>query len=331
LKIAIVTDAWHPQTNGVVQTLTTTMRLLRGFGHPVLVIEPSLFRTVACPTYPEIRLAWLPYGHVNRLLRDYDPQAVHIATEGTLGSAARRWCRRQAVPFTTSYHTQFPEYLRARAPIPLGISYALLRRFHGAARRTMVATPSMQRQLAARGFSNLARWTRGVDTELFRPRDKNFLPWPRPIAMYVGRVAVEKNIEAFLDMQFTGTKVVVGDGPARQGLADRYPAAHFVGYQRGDELALYMAAADVFVFPSLTDTFGLVMLEAMACGVPVAAFPVTGPIDVVSPGVTGLLNHDLARAAHGALELNPEDCRAYALQHTWDKAAKQFLGNLVEV
>jgi glycosyltransferase involved in cell wall biosynthesis len=330
MKIAIVTDAWHPQTNGVVQTLSTTIQHLTRSSHRMLVIEPGVFRTVACPTYPEIRLACLPYSQVNRMLREFDPQAVHIATEGTLGSAARRWCRRQGLPFTTSYHTQFPEYLRARAPIPLAFSYAHLRRFHGAARRTMVATPSMQRQLEARGFANLARWTRGVDTELFRPRDKEFLSLPRPIAMYVGRVAVEKNIEAFLRMAFTGSKVVVGDGPARALLAAKYPQAHFVGYQRGETLARHMAAADVFVFPSLTDTFGLVMLEAMACGVPVAAFPVTGPVDVVRPGVTGMLNEDLAQATHAAMRLGAEDCRAYALQNTWEKAAQQFLGNLVE-
>jgi glycosyltransferase involved in cell wall biosynthesis len=328
VKIAIVTDAWHPQTNGVVQTLSTTIRHLQAFGHQVLVVEPGAFPTVACPTYPEIRLAWLPYRRVHRMLREFDPQAVHIATEGSLGAAARRWCRRQAIPFTTSYHTQFPEYLRARAPIPLAFSYAHLRRFHAAARRTMVATSSMQQHLEARGFANLARWTRGVDTELFRPREKSFLSLPRPIAMYVGRVAVEKNIEAFLSMPFAGSKVVVGDGPARSALALRYPAASFVGYQRGEALAQHMAAADVFVFPSLTDTFGLVMLEAMACGVPVAAFPVTGPVDVVRPGVTGVLGDDLARAACAALLLRSEDCRSYALQHTWEKAARQFLGNL---
>jgi len=331
MKIAIVTDAWHPQTNGVVQTLSTTIQHLNRFGHRVLVIEPSRFRTIACPTYPEIRLACLPYRQVHRMLREFDPQAVHIATEGTLGSAARRWCRHQDVPFTTSYHTQFPEYLRARAPIPLAFSYAHLRRFHGAAQRTMVATPSMQRQLEARGFVNLARWTRGVDTELFRPREKDFLSLPRPIAMYVGRVAVEKNIEAFLRMPFSGSKVVVGDGPARAALSAKYPSASFVGYQRGEALASHMAAADVFVFPSLTDTFGLVMLEAMACGVPVAAFPVTGPVDVVRPGVTGSLHLDLAQAAREAIELEAEACREYALQHTWEKAARQFVGNLVEV
>ena len=330
MKIAIVTDAWHPQTNGVVQTLSTTIRHLNRFGHRVLVVEPSLFRTVACPTYPEIRLACLPYRQVHRLLREFDPNAVHIATEGTLGSAARRWCRRQGLPFTTSYHTQFPEYLRARAPIPLAFSYAHLRRFHGAARRTMVATPSMQRQLEARGFANLTRWTRGVDTELFRPHGKEFLSLPRPVAMYVGRVAVEKNIEAFLRMPFTGSKVVVGDGPARVPLAASHPQAHFVGYQRGETLARYMAAADVFVFPSLTDTFGLVMLESMACGVPVAAFPVTGPVDVVSPGVTGVLDEDLAEATQRAMRLNSDDCRAYALQNTWENAARQFEENLAQ-
>lgn len=330
MKIAIVTDAWHPQTNGVVQTLSITIEHLIRFGHRVLVVEPSRFRTVACPTYPEIRLAWLPYRQVHRMLREFDPHAVHIATEGTLGTAARRWCRHQDIPFTTSYHTQFPEYLRARAPIPLALSYAHLRRFHGAAQRTMVSTPSMQRQLEQRGFANLARWTRGVDTELFRPRAKDFLSLPRPIAMYVGRVAVEKNIEAFLEMRFPGSKVVVGDGPARVTLAAKYPMASFVGYQRGEALAQHMAAADVFVFPSLTDTFGLVMLEAMACGVPVAAFPVTGPVDVVRPGVTGSLNPDLAQATREALQMEPGACRDYALQNTWEQAARQFLGNLVE-
>lgn len=329
MRIAIVTDAWHPQTNGVVQTLNETVQHLTRFGHRVLVVHPGLFHTVACPTYPEIRLAWLPYRQVQRMLRDFDPNAVHIATEGTLGSAARRWCRRQGVPFTTSYHTQFPEYLRARAPIPLSMSYAHLRRFHGAAERTMVSTPSMQRQLEARGFANLTRWTRGVDTELFQPRSKAFLDWPRPIAMFVGRVAVEKNIEAFLTMPFSGSKVVVGDGPARTGLAAAYPAAHFVGYQRGEALASHMAAADVFVFPSLTDTFGLVMLESMACGVPVAAFPVTGPVDVVLRGVTGVLSENLAQATQDALQLDPAQCRAYALQNTWERAARQFLSNLV--
>jgi glycosyltransferase involved in cell wall biosynthesis len=328
VKIAIVTDAWRPQTNGVVKTLSTTADGLRALGHDVTVIEPNQFKTFPCPTYPEIRLAWLPYGRLSQLLEDFGPDAIHIATEGTLGGAARAWCLRRSFPFTTSYHTQFPEYVRARVPIPLALSYAHLRRFHSAAARTMVATPAMQRLLESRGFRNIVRWTRGVDVNLFRPRDKSYLDLPRPIAMYVGRVAVEKNIEAFLQLDWPGTKVVVGDGPARAELEANYPAASFVGFKYGEELACHVAAADVFVFPSRTDTFGLVLLEAMACGVPVAAYPVTGPIDVVTQGVTGELNEDLRAAARAALRLDPSQCRAYALANTWDNATRQFLANL---
>jgi len=328
VRIAIVTDAWRPQTNGVVQTLRTTADALSALGHDVRVIGPDQFRTFPCPTYPEIRLAWFPYRHLAKLLVEFAPDAVHIATEGTLGAAARTWCVRRAQPFTTSYHTQFPEYVRARAPIPLALSYAHLRRFHSAAARTMVATPAMQRLLESRNFRNIVRWTRGVDVSLFRPRDKSFLPFPRPIAMYVGRVAVEKNIEAFLSLELSGTKVVVGDGPARERLEASYPDVKFVGYRYGEDLAAHIAAADVFVFPSRTDTFGLVLLEAMASGVPVAAYPVTGPIDVVRREVTGVLHDDLRTATLGALRLNPADCRAHALEHTWEIATQQFLGNL---
>ena len=328
MKIAIVTDAWRPQTNGVVKTLSTTADGVRALGHEVIVIEPNQFTTFPCPTYPEIRLAWLPYRKLARTLEDFDPDAIHIATEGTLGAAARKWCLRWDFPFTTSYHTQFPEYVRARVPIPLAVSYAHLRRFHSAAARTMVATPAMQRILEARGFRNIVRWTRGVDVSLFRPRDKTFLDLPRPIAMYVGRVAVEKNIEAFLQLDLPGTKVIVGDGPARAELEARYRSVRFVGYKFGEELASHVAAADVFVFPSRTDTFGLVLLEAMACGLPVAAYPVTGPIDVVTPGVTGALNEDLRAAALAALELDPQQCRAYALANTWETATRQFLSQL---
>jgi glycosyltransferase involved in cell wall biosynthesis len=242
--------------------------------------------------------------------------------------AARRWCVRERMAFTTSYHTQFPEYVRARVPIPLSLSYAHLRRFHGAAARTMVATPTMQRQLEARGFRNIVRWTRGVNVELFKPAPKAFLGLPRPIFMNVGRVAIEKNIDAFLRLDLPGTKVIVGDGPERARLEAEYPAAVFTGFKYGEELAAQVAAADVFVFPSLTDTFGLVLLEAMSCGVPVAAFPVTGPIDVVQNGATGVLNQDLRVAALEALELDPAACRSYALQHTWDAATQQFLSNL---
>jgi len=328
VKIAIVTDAWRPQTNGVVKTLSTTANGLRALGHDVRIIEPNQFKTFPCPTYPEIRLAWLPYGRVSELLEDFEPDAIHIATEGTLGTAARKWCLRRRFPFTTSYHTQFPEYVRARLPIPLSVSYAHLRRFHSAAARTMVATPAMQRLLESRGFKNIVRWTRGVDVSLFKPRDKSFLDFPRPIAMYVGRVAIEKNIEAFLKLDLPGTKVVVGDGPARAELETKYPNTKFVGYKFGEELASHVAAADVFVFPSRTDTFGLVLLEAMACGVPVAAYPVTGPIDVVTQGVTGELNEDLRAAALAALKLDPNQCRAYALANTWETATRQFLSNL---
>jgi glycosyltransferase involved in cell wall biosynthesis len=328
VKIAIVTDAWRPQTNGVVKTLSTTADGLRALGHVVQVIEPNQFKTFPCPTYPEIRLAWLPYGRVSELLEELDPDAIHIATEGTLGAAARKWCLRQRFPFTTSYHTQFPEYVRARVPIPLAVSYAHLRRFHSAAARTMVATPAMQRLLESRGFTNIVRWTRGVEVGLFRPRTKDFLDLSRPVAMYVGRVAVEKNIEAFLQLDLPGTKVIVGDGPARAELQTKYPRAKFVGYKFGEELASHVAAADVFVFPSRTDTFGLVLLEAMACGVPVAAYPVTGPIDVVTQGVTGCLDTDLRAAALAALRLDPNQCRAYALANTWETATRQFLSHL---
>jgi glycosyltransferase involved in cell wall biosynthesis len=328
MKIAIVTDAWRPQTNGVVQTLSTTAQALRVSGHDVLVIEPNQFRTFPCPTYPEIRLAWLPYRRMAKLLRDFAPDCIHIATEATLGMAARSWCVRHRFVFTTSYHTQFPEYVRARVPIPLAVSYAHLRRFHSAAARTMVATPTLQKQLETRGFRNIVRWTRGVDVQLFKPGDKLYLDLPRPIFVYVGRVAVEKNIEAFLVLDLPGTKLVIGDGPERRSLQAQFPAAQFVGYKYGAELAAHLAAADVFVFPSRTDTFGLVLLEALACGVPVAAYPVTGPIDVIENGITGVLGEDLRAAALAALEVDPTKCRSFALAHTWEAATKQFVGNL---
>ncbi|HSN70042.1 MAG TPA: glycosyltransferase family 1 protein [Steroidobacteraceae bacterium] len=328
MRVALVTDAWLPQTNGVVRTLGITVEMLRSRGHDVTVIEPGTFRTFPCPTYPEIRLAWRPYRNVAARLEEHSPDAVHIATEGPLGMAARRWCRRRGHPFTTSYHTQFPEYVRARVPIPLAWSYAYLRRFHGRAARTMVATPSMQRLLESRGFGNVVRWSRGVDVELFRPREQDLYDLPRPISLFVGRVAVEKNIEDFLRLDLPGTKVVVGDGPARAELEIAHPRVVFTGYRYGEELAAHVAAADVFVFPSRTDTFGLVLLEAMACGVPVAAYPVTGPIDVVRDGVTGVLSEDLRTAALRALELDRTACREYALGFTWDRATDQFFGNL---
>jgi glycosyltransferase involved in cell wall biosynthesis len=329
VKIAIVTDAWRPQTNGVVQTLSTTAQTLRAGGHDVLVIEPSQFRTFPCPTYPEIRLAWLPYRKLAQLLGDFAPDCIHIATEATLGMAARGWCVRNRFAFTTSYHTQFPEYVRARAPIPLALSYAHLRRFHSAAARVMVATPTLQKQLETRGFRNIVRWTRGVDVELFKPSGKEFLDLPRPIFVYLGRVAVEKNIEAFLDLDLPGTKLVIGDGPERRSLQAEFPTATFVGYKFGAQLAAHLAAADVFVFPSRTDTFGLVLLEALACGLPVAAYPVTGPIDVIENGTTGVLDEDLRAAALAALKLDPAKCRGFARRRPWEAATRPGLGHLV--
>ncbi len=328
MKIAVVTDAWHPQVNGVVRTLGQTADHLTQLGHDVRFITPQEFRTYPCPTYPSIRLAVWPKRGVRRALLGFRPQAVHIATEGPLGHAARALCLRGSVPFTTSYHTQFPEYVRARFPLPIEWSYAYLRRYHSAAARTMVATPSMRRRLEERGFRNLAIWARGVDSTLFQPGPKSLLAGPRPIAMYMGRVAVEKNIEAFLNLDLPGTKYVVGDGPDLEQLRSRYRDVRFVGQKIGQELAAHLAAADVFVFPSLTDTFGLVLLEAMACGVPVAAYPVTGPIDVVQDGKTGVLHEDLQRAVLGALKLDPADCVAYARQHSWRNWTERFVSLL---
>src|ERR1700675_483125 len=329
MRVMIVTDAWFPQTNGVVSTLAQTAAWLGRFDHEVRIINPSDFHSVACPTYPEIRLSILPYNKVERSILAFSPHALHIATEGPLGMSARRFCVRHGVPFTTSYHTQFPQYLRARFPIPLKASYRALRWFHGAAARCMVSTASGRLDLAAHGFKNLATWRRGVDTEIFKPYGKDFLTLPRPIAAYVGRVAVEKNIDAFLKMAWTGSKIVIGDGPARPGLVKQSPDATFLGYRFGGDLARHLAAADVMVFPSRTDTFGLVNLEAMACGVPVAAYPVTGPIDVIEDGVTGSLDLNLAAAALRALKIDPKACRARALQSGWDVASREFENNLV--
>ncbi|MBV8405905.1 MAG: glycosyltransferase family 1 protein [Gammaproteobacteria bacterium] len=329
MRIMIVSDAWFPQTNGVVNTLAQTAAWLVRFGHEVKIIAPRDFRTFPCPSYPEIRIAVRPMAGLARRIALFRPQALHIATEGPLGLAARRYCLRRGWRFTTSYHTQFPQYLKSRWPIPLWLSYAALRRFHAAAQRCMVSTPSVEGELRQRGFRNLVRWRRGVDTELFRPRSKEFLQLPRPIAAYVGRVAVEKNVDAFLRMPWRGAKIVIGDGPERARLELQHPEAVYAGFRFGEDLAAHLAAADVLVFPSLTDTFGLVNLEAMACGVPVAAYPVTGPIDVVEDGVTGALDTDLGSAAERALTLDPRACRARALQSSWDACTREFEANLV--
>jgi glycosyltransferase involved in cell wall biosynthesis len=330
VRIALVTDAWHPQVNGVVTTLERTCREVGALGHAVHVVSPQGFRTVPAPSERSLRLALWPRPGVRHALDRLAPDAIHIATEGPLGIAARAWCLTRGRPFTTAYHTAFPEYLRLRLRIPPSLSYAWLRRFHGAAARTMVSTASQRAALLAHGFRNLVAWGRGVDTALFRPRAKDVLGLPRPIAIYVGRVAVEKNIEAFLRTPLPGSKVVVGDGPARARLHGAYPDVHFTGMLRGEALAAALASADVFVFPSRTDTFGLVLLEALASGVPVAAYPVTGPRDTIRDGVTGALDEDLHAAVRRALACDPAACVAYARRHSWEASARQFLANLVE-
>ncbi len=329
-RVAIVTDAWVPQVNGVVRTLSTVVAELAGLGVAVEVIGPDRFRTVPCPTYPEIRLAVLPRRRLGRLLRDARPECVHIATEGPLGMAARALCRRHGWRYTTSFHTRFPEYLRARTGLPLALSYAVLRRFHNGGAGTMVATDSLYRELESRGFTALRRWSRGVDLALFATRPRE--PWDglaRPVFAYVGRVAVEKNIAAFLALDLPGSKVVVGDGPQLAALRRRFPDAHCTGARFGPALAASFAGADVMVFPSRTDTFGLVVLESLACGTPVAAFPVMGPRDILRDGVTGGLDEDLRAACLRALEADRGACRAHAEGYSWRACAEQFLGFLV--
>ena len=331
MRLSIVTDAWWPQVNGVVTTISTLVEALRAEGHEVDVIHPGDFRTIACPGYPEIRLA-VATGRVGARLRGFVPDRVHIVTEGPLGWAARRFVRRNGWRHTTSFHTRFPEYVRARLPwAPLSPGYALLRRFHRHAAATLVPTPAMARELEALGFGRLVVWNRGVDTDLFSP-DAAFDPGvARPLYLYVGRVSREKNIDAFLALELEGTKVVVGDGPDRARLEAAWPEAVFIGVRRGRDLAAWFAAADVFVFPSRTDTFGLVMLEAIACGTPVAAYPVTGPIDVVHDGVTGCLDEDLGAAARRCLDLSRDDCAACGQAHDWRATVRDFLDCSVPV
>jgi len=333
MKIALITDAWRPQVNGVVTTWTHVTGQLKAMGHEVLIVQPDLFRSIPCPGVPEIHLAVRPAPRLRHMLDEFGPEAVHIATEGPLGFAARRYVRRHDLPFTTSYHTQFPEYFKAYFGFPLAPTYRYLRWFHRGARATLVPTPSMKERLDRRGFENVAVWSRGVNRELFRPRSDRqaVLPGGRPVYLCAGRVSPEKNIAAFLEADLPGRKIVVGEGPVRRSLMKRFPDATFTGYLPPEEFAAHMAAADVLVFPSRTDTFGLVMIEAMACGTPVAAYPVTGPLDVVRPGVTGILADDLAAAARAALELDRDQCAAGVAELTWQRCAEQVLGRLARV
>jgi glycosyltransferase involved in cell wall biosynthesis len=332
-RILIVTDAWFPQVNGVVRTLATVATELRAMGHVVEVIGPDRFRTIPCPTYPDIPLSLLPRRRLVRMIEQFNPEALHIATEGPLGMAARSWAKRTGFSFTTAFHTRFAEYIRARTRVPVRPIYAWMRRFHGAGRGMMVATESLQDELIARGFRNILPWSRGVDLGLFKPEPREEWDLPRPVFIYVGRVAVEKNIGAFLDLDLPGSKVVVGGGPQLASLRRAYPAVRFTGPRYGEALARAYAGSDVFVFPSLTDTFGLVLLEALACGTPVAAFPVTGPKDVLAgaAGPVGAVSPDLREAALRALHADRAACREHAERFSWRACAELFLSHLVPV
>ncbi|MEM1028139.1 MAG: glycosyltransferase family 1 protein [Planctomycetota bacterium] len=332
MKIALLTDAWEPQVNGVVRTWQHVIQESEKLGHEFCVIHPGMFKTVGAPRYPEIRLAIWPYGGTYRALDDFQPDAIHIATEGPIGRAGRRYCLKNKLPFTTSYHTQFPHYLKAYFGIPKFATYKFIRWFHGKAKATLTPTKTVAEELHANGLPTARTWSRGADTELFRLQEKTlFDDLPRPIFLNAGRVAVEKNIEAFLALDLPGTKVVVGDGPNRAKLQAKHPDVHWAGYQFGEDLARHYASADVFVFPSLTDTFGVVMLEANASGLPVAAYPVTGPIDVVQEGVTGCLNDDLRQACLDAANLNPQDCRDFALDNSWARCAEIALETFTKI
>jgi glycosyltransferase involved in cell wall biosynthesis len=336
-QIAIVSDAWFPQRNGVVRVLSSLIDQLEQRDVAVTVIHPGLFSTIPCPTYPEIRLALGARRAVARALSQASPQAVHIATEGPLGSAARRWCLRHGHPFTTAYHSKFPEYIHARSGLPLNWLYAALRRFHGPSQAVLAPSENVYQELSARGFSRVRHWAHGVNTSVFYPDEKGYFDQALhrvsaadPVFLYVGRVTVEKNLTAFLDLDLPGHKVVVGDGPQRASLMKRYPAVLFHIANGDDELRRCYNGADVFVFPSRTDTFGLVMLEALACGVPVAAFPVTGPTDVLldARGHVGILDNNLAAAALTARALDPKACRAHAERFSWQEVSRQFIDAL---
>jgi glycosyltransferase involved in cell wall biosynthesis len=337
VRIAIATDAWNPQVNGVVRTLQAVRAELASQGHEVLIVSPDLFYSLPCPTYPEIRLAFARTNAVGKMLADFAPNAIHLATEGPVCLAARRWCLTRGFPFTTAYHTQFPDYVSARIGVNPEWIWRYIRWFHAPAQSILASTPSIAATLSSHGLTKVRHWGRGVDLKIFGPdvAPESAIQTLKtagggPIQLYVGRVAIEKNIEAFLDARHPGTKIVVGDGPARAALTARYPDAHFLGPLFGADLAAAYAAADVFVFPSRTDTFGLVMIEALACGTPVAAFPVTGPIDVLNADVAAM-DDDLDTAIAAALTRDRATCASYGQTFTWEASARQFLGALVPV
>ena len=328
MRIAIVSDAWRPQINGVVRTIETIVTAAAGRGHEVEVFGPDRFRTLPCPTYPEIRLSLFPSARLHHMLKLFAPDAIHLVTEGPLGWAARAFCLARDIPFTSAYHTRFPEYVHARIRVPLAWSYALVRRFHAPSAGRPGGGAVDPRRAAARGFKNLVPWSRGVDIAAFKPQPREELAGPRPIWLYAGRLAVEKNIKAFLDLDLPGTKWVVGGGPQLQGPAAPLQGRRFFGSVDTEELAHRYAQADCFVFPSRTDTFGLVMVEALASGVPVAAYPVPGPLDVVTTPKVGALNEDLRAACLAAIDCDPADCRAHAETFTWAQCAEQFRDTL---
>jgi glycosyltransferase involved in cell wall biosynthesis len=330
-RLVIVTDAWHPQVNGVVRSIENTNRELARIGVEVSMVTPERFSSIPCPTYPEIRLSIAHYGRVAREIEKHNPSYIHIATEGPLGLTARRWCLKNRMPFSTSYHTRFPEYVSARLPVPKSWLYAFVKWFHNSGAGCMVATPSLARELSEKGIRNLMPWSRGIDASQFRPMELEDKPFglSRPIFMTVGRVALEKNLPAFLDLDLPGSKVVVGDGPARAELEKRYPDVFFAGLKFGEDLARTYAQADVFVFPSLTDTFGNTILEALASGVPVAAYPVTGPLDIIGEdSEVGALDENLQAACLAALSASREKARELAMQYSWEAATLQFINNI---
>ncbi len=328
MKIMVVTDAWDPQVNGVVRTLKNTCKELEALGHTVSMISPQSFRTIPCPTYPDIRLSLFPGRSVAQQIGRFAPDALHIATEGPLGMAARSWAVKHDFPFTTAYHTRFPEYVKARFSLPLAWTYRFLRWFHGPSQAVMTPTPVVMADLSRYGFKNVVLWGRGVDLEIFQPRSVQRLNTKPPIFLYVGRVAVEKNVEAFLQLDLPGSKWVAGEGPAVAQIRQQYPDVNFLGVLDQAQLAEVYSSADVFVFPSKTDTFGLVLLEAMACGCPVAAYPVTGPLDVIADSGAGALHAELLEACFQAVTIPGAGARAHAETFSWRASTMQFQNHL---